>query len=588
MAISELRVPNASNVVALIGKSVPPEQWRRELLENARHAGASKVLFDGWLDPESGRQLMRVSDDGCGMNPRTLQRRIRDLADPLYAETYGIGGRIATATVSPAGVAWASREEDAPAAMVVMKRERNRWGLEQFADEDDRVAITVEPVAGMLPRLAAEHGTSVVLYGDGRHDSWRPSEAHAIGSYLVRRYWTFGETAVHVQGWRSGGAKSQNERVPDTRELLDRYTEAKGVVTLADGSEVHWFRVTDPRVEGGKAAAGYRPELATGLAVLHGDELYDRGGGGRSQMRLARFGLFTRAAQARVVLIIHPHPDLGIEPNAERTRLVQPHGRDLPWQEWARSFFEQLPAEIAQLLPQTPTLDLEQLQARFGNEWRERIRPVPRPVRTRGGPDQGMESTLELAATLEPIGDQHEDDRTDEKADAKGPVEAPETTAPEKPAPKRKPVNIEADGHTRARKGRRHDVPHPKPIDPEDWPHGDYMDYAYIETLNELHYKTTGEAIDRQTRYWAERRDDVDQQLVAETVQAAYAVEMVGKILHVLDVYAGREGWMDPLEEVLSPRALTFASLGFHAVDAMIEEQLRLEELAEIQANESS
>jgi hypothetical protein len=579
MAISELKVANASNVVNLLGKSVPQEQWRRELLENARHAGAKTVIFDAWHDPESRRDLIRVSDDGCGMNPRMLERRIRDLADPTRAETFGIGGRVSTAMVSPSGVAWSSREQDAPAAMVLMRRERGRWGLAQFPDEDGRVAHAVEPIEGMLSRIAREHGTSVVLYGDGRHNSWRPGDANRLATYLARRYWTFGETTVKVNGWRTGGQSSNpTVRVPPTGELVERHLEASDIVILADGSQVRWYRVGDSQAEG-----GYRSVLATGLAVQHGDELYDRA----DRMRLARFGVYTRSAAARIVLVVEPSPELRIEPNAERTRLVRPGGRDLPWQEWARSFVEQLPPEIAELLPTSMPLDLEQLAARFGNEWRDRIKPLARPLRARNGTDQGLESALELAAHLDPApptekpepDDHHEDGEQEEPP---GAVEAePKDPTP----PRRKAVNVEADGRTRSRSGRRHDVPEPRAIEPEQWEYGDHMDFAYLESMNELHYKTTGEAIVRQTRYWAERHNDDDPQLVAETVRSAYAVEMVGKILHVLDVYAGREGWTDPLDELLSPRALTFASLGFHAVDAMIEERLRAvmveEELAD-------
>jgi hypothetical protein len=567
MGISELRVPNPSNIIGLFGRAVPREQWRRELLENARHANATTVVFGPWTDPESGLELMRVSDDGCGMNPRVLERRIRELADPERQETFGIGGRISTATISPAGVAWASREQGAPAAMVVMRKERNRWGLQQFPDQDGRIACAVEPVAGMLPRLASEHGTSVVLYGDGRHSTWRPAEASGIAGYLIRRYWTFGQTAVRVHGWTGGGSEGGNVRLPDSQELVERYKESGGIVTLADGSIVRWFRVAGP-TRNVTTVGGHRSRLPTGLAVLHGDELYDRA----DKMRLARFGIYTRTAQARVVLVVVPHPDLHIAPTAERTRLVRPDARDLPWREWESSFVEQLPPELAELLPTSVTLDLEHLAAQFGPDWRERIRPRSRPLGGAGGDDEGAGSAFELAAALDPA-PREEQPPTDPDEGEPKPAEG-EAEAVERERPKRKPVNVEADGRTRARRGRSHDIPQPKPIAPEQWSYGDHMDYAYIESLNELHYKTTGEAIERQTRYWIDRHDDLDAEQVSETVQTAYAVEMVGKILHVLDVYAGREGWTDPLDEMLAPRTLTLASLGFHAVDAWIEERL--------------
>ena len=108
MRVSELQVPHASQIVRLFNRDLPTDQWRRELLENARLAGARDVNFGPWIEPETGRMLTRVLDDGCGMNPRALEDRIRKLAVPITHGTFGIGGRIATAAVSPQGVAWAS------------------------------------------------------------------------------------------------------------------------------------------------------------------------------------------------------------------------------------------------------------------------------------------------------------------------------------------------------------------------------------------------------------------------------------------------------------------------------------------------
>ena len=564
LRVTELRVRNPSKIVEVLNRETTPEQWRRELFENARLAGATEVLFDGWSDPESGRVLMRVSDNGSGMNPRVLRDRIRHLADPERLETFGIGGRLATAAVSSAGVVWASRETGAPAAMVVMRQVRGRWGLEEFVQGDGTVANAVEPIPGMLPVLTKEHGTSVILYGDGHKDSWHPSMAFPLAQWLSSRYWTFGSTTPRVFGWDHGGRRWASS-VPPFGELVTSRTEVEGTVLLDDGSSVRWHVLDDP-VSGKGSSRGL---LKGGLAVQHGDELFDR----PDKSRIARFGIYTRSAQARVVLIIVPSTDLHVVPNAQRTRLLQAHGRDLPWLDWASSFVQQIPDEIRSLLPAAPSLDLDALLRRFGPEWRARVKPSSRPVTATGVGDMGSEHGQEFEAALEPP-ETGRDEATDEETTQEETEEAtqPRREIESRPV-KRRAVNVEPDGRTKARRGRRHDIPTPIAVTPEEWTEGDNFDFAYGEAENVLRYKTTGEAITRQTTYWMDRSPR-DPQLVGQIVSNAYAVEMVGKILHVLDVYAGQVGWTDSLDEILSPRALTIASLGFHAVDAMIAEAL--------------
>jgi hypothetical protein len=548
--VSELQVPHASQIIRLFNRDLPTDQWRRELLENARLAGAREVNFGPWIDPDSGRPLTRVLDDGCGMNPRALEDRIRKLAVPITRGTFGIGGRIATAAVSPQGVAWAAKEAGAPAAMVVMREVRGSFGLVQFPQEDGTVAHAVEPEPGMLP-TNFDHGTTVVLYGV----EWSQRKAYGLAHSLAQRYWSFGETTVSVQGWDNPD-KAWKRRVPPLGELVDRSVDVSGRTELEDGTAIRWYRLRDQQEK------KRHPLLSGCLAVQHGLELLDRA----DRTRFAHFVL-SRQAQARVVLVVEPAASYGIEMNAQRSRLVRPGGRPLPWNAWARSWAERMPAEVRELLPVVTALDLEAIAAAFGSEWRSRIRPTVRPVTGRGG-ERGEVAAEVPATQLEPEGAEPQEEKE------RGPVEEAEPPDVRVREPKRRAVRVEADGRTRSRRAQRHDIPKIVPLAADDWPYGKSVDYAYDEAANELHYLTSGEAIMRQTAYWVERRPDLPQNQIADTVRNAYAIEMVGKILHVLDSFVGRPEWTDPLEVMLAPRVLTFASLGFLAVDAMIEQGL--------------
>jgi hypothetical protein len=552
MRVSELQVPHASQIVRLFNRDLPTDQWRRELLENARLAGAHDVTFGPWVEPETGRMLTRVLDDGCGMNPRALEDRIRKLAVPITHGTFGIGGRIATAAVSPQGVAWASKELGAPSAMVVMREVRGSYGLVQFPQEDATVAHAVEPEAGMLPGTL-DHGTAVTLYGV----EWSQRKAYGLAHSLAQRYWSFGDTTLSVQGW-DNPEKGWKRRVPPLGELVEQAAEAFGRTELADGSTVRWYRLRDQQKK------KRHPLLSGCLAVQHGVELLDRA----DRTRFAHFVL-SRQAQARVVLIVEPAEHYRIEMNAQRSRLVRPGGKPLPWNAWARSWAERMPAEVRELLPVVTALDLEAIAAAFGSEWRNRIRPTVRPV-TGHGLERGEVAAEVPRTQLEPEEAESQERQTSEHESVEE-VEPPYVRIHE---PKRRAVRVEADGRTRSRRAQRHDIPKIVALDAPDWPYGESVDYAYDEAANELHYLTSGEAITRQTAYWVERRSDLPANQIADTVRNAYAFEMVGKILHVLDSFVGRPAWTDPLEDMLAPRVLTFASLGFLAVDAMIEQGL--------------
>ena len=86
--------------------------------------------------------------------------------------------------------------------------------------------------------------------------------------------------------------------------------------------------------------------------------------------------------------------------------------------------------------------------------------------------------------------------------------------------------------------------------------------------------KSTGYSIERQTQHWIRERPDTEPDDIAQIVTNSYAMELVSKILNVLDTFIQREGWVDDLDKILSPRNLTFASLGFSSVDKYIEAQI--------------
>jgi histidine kinase/DNA gyrase B/HSP90-like ATPase len=564
--IQPLRVARPTKMIDLAARDVTEHQWERELVENGRQAGATRIVIDAYIDPDDGRALIRVSDNGHGMSPKNLKARLRDLHDPSREANFGVGARLSTLPTNPAGVVWASRQAGGSVAMVQAVRERGEYGLRMFPQDEGRLEAVVEPDPGMLPSFASNHGTAVILYGDGRSSTWHDRQAAATARRLAWRYWSFGETIVAVRGWRSGGRLEKGmEKVPSLSVLLADYALEQGSVTLADGAAAHWHVLG----KGGEGRGLRRSLLSGAVIVRHEGELYDRA----DRRRFADFGIYGKEAQGRVVLVIEP-PEGAVHPNGSRSRLLRPGGRDLPWLEWGRSFVEQMPDAIRAFLPTSEiTLNEAELERRFGADWQKRIRATSRNIQMRMGPLEGVAQGEELQAALEPKPAAEPEPTSDDGPQAET---QPRPAPPPSESKRRRAVSL-SNGNERAARGRRRSLPNAKPVPPENWNAGDYLDFEYVQGDNTLYFKTTGHAIERQIGYWLERANDVDPGWIGETVRTAYAIEMIGKIVHALDTFAGRPGWTDDVADYLSPRALTLASLGFCAVDAMIEDALRRE-----------
>lgn len=94
-----------------------PASVVKELLENSIDAGASRITLE---TEGSGRELIRISDDGCGMSPEdaelALQRhttsKIKNIADLEALHTFGFRGEALPSIASVCKMELATREPD--------------------------------------------------------------------------------------------------------------------------------------------------------------------------------------------------------------------------------------------------------------------------------------------------------------------------------------------------------------------------------------------------------------------------------------------------------------------------------------------
>ena len=565
--VQEYHWPKPAEALKLLARDVKEDQWLRELVENGLAAGASQIAIDAYLDQDTGLWLTRVSDNGQGMSPNELERRLKDLGDPKRTENFGIGGRVSTLAYNSAGVIWVSRTAGHAAAMI---RGREN-GLELFAQEDGRFVSVVEPDPKMLPKWIGQHGTAVILCGDGKTSTWAKNP-YAWGKELARRYWTFGNTTVQVANWRDKGRGLQN--VPPFHKLLERHSVNTGNVILSDGTRIDWHII-----KVGEEQQRFKSTLIGGLAVRHGNELYDWA----DARRFARFGLYSRPAQARTVLIINP-PEGMVHPTAARSRLVRIAGnKDLPWEDWATDFVQQLPDALKELLPKSlAVIDFTRLQEAFGKDWRMRIAPTIHGVKTSSAmAEQAAETGKRFDAELQPIKLEKELSEQSE-SEKENPSERPKSEV-ERHERQRREVE-KGNGNAHGRFASRADLPEVIPLGPDDWRSEiPEFDFEYNPTGQRtngsvgpvLYMKTTGYAILRQTEHWARLRPDIDSDVIATIVQESYAFEAIAKIVHMFDAFYQRPGWIGDIDDILSPRNLTFSVLGFLTLDSFIEDGIR-------------
>jgi len=372
-----------------------------------------------------------------------------------------------------------------------------------------------------------------------------------------------------VNQWQS----ARTSKLDAAATLLEEEAEARSTVSLADGSTVDWY-VLRPRDE--RRASRGKNLIRPGIAVLHNGELFEHESD--HGWRPPLFGLYSTAARARVMLIIRPADTFELQQDALRGRLVQTPHQELPWSAWGRMWRDVMPAEVGAFLPTAGslTLNLQDLGRFFSPEWRQRISRTVRVVQHRSGDLQG--ELLADETPTEPPEPLPSSDKPDEKPDEETETERqPRQVAEPALAERvRRPVNTNSSGQRRGRHAKRAEIPTPRFLDEEEWPDEDAAySFRYVREANELLIRKQSLMISDTADLWQSRRPGTAAPMIMQAVLDAFYVELAGKIIHYLDGLEGRPGWAHrSRQETLTPEWLTFAALGFHALDQLIASKL--------------
>lgn len=419
-----------------------PFQWARETYINAREAGATRVEFGIEWQAVANKGVYRrvIADNGTGMDAEQMVEFFNTYGGggkPIGGEheNFGVGAKTSLLPWNTYGVVVVSWVDGDPSMIWIHRNpDTGQYGLKvERAEDPDTGETTLEAVyapygdddhgcdwESIKPDWIDDHGTVIVLLGDSatedtvlgdRNRDGAESEADIKGlsSYLNRRIWEVGADAeLYVDELRTNnrgewppnveiGHGTQPATGPDRRTNRRRLMGAKwfieypskayklgsldasNVQTLSDGTKVRWFlwKGKRPDVHSYAAKSGY-------IAALYNGELYNVTA---HHSTYRSFGIVEQEVRQRVWLIIEP-PALGdgkhgVYPRNDRNALLLKGGpnagRELPLNDWAGEFADNMPDEIMGAITAARTQGdgtiedtawRDRLIDRFGSRWK--------------------------------------------------------------------------------------------------------------------------------------------------------------------------------------------------------------------------
>jgi hypothetical protein len=384
-----MKVENIGFLIDRLGRDCAPDQYLRELTQNAIEAIIRTGRPDGrivWDFVEhNGVRKLCICDNGVGMAGDELVRYINSLSSSGSVQgmdsNYGVGAKIAAATRNPEGLVYLSWQDAVGSGIQLVKDGSGQYGLLQFPDfrhvfDADKGVLTSDG-----RKVIGDSGTCVILLGS------EPNEDTAIGpiaqwirKYLNTRYFVIPKN-ITIQCKTVGRTDTGLRPVNGQKWMLDAASMHKGKVEL-DTAVAHWWILPDAKhkfdtpigVEGGKDISSMETFSTAYLhrghtALLWKSELFDVHTGNSGYHRLQQFGIFLGVD--RVVLYLEP--TLGaITTNTARTELILDEGKP-PWLDWADEFKARMPNELREFID---SIDLKVDRKNDDEAIREKIAAV--------------------------------------------------------------------------------------------------------------------------------------------------------------------------------------------------------------------
>jgi hypothetical protein len=354
----------------LLGQDVGPNQFLRELSKNSLEAmdlsrhpkftGKKKIVWtwdEHWLN-KFGVLKACLVDTGVGMTPEQLEQHINNLSSSGGAlhglqGNYGLGAKIAALTVNHHGVIYQSWKNGFGYMIHLWKDPvTGHFGLREFDRPNTRNKYVYQLPESVKPKEIDQNGTKVILLGMREDENtFEPpgKELVWIPRYLNSKFFRlptdvdikFEATVPH----RDNSYKN-NRTINGMEAYLSSHSKSSGVVNF-DEVDIYWWILSGVGDSRSHNDRGH-------VAAIYQDELYDIRAGKSLYSALAQFGIAFGANK----VVIYAEPKGIVSANASRSNLFlgydpslgeEGKGEPLPWEEWGRMFYKNMPQELLDL-----------------------------------------------------------------------------------------------------------------------------------------------------------------------------------------------------------------------------------------------
>lgn len=391
-----MRAGNLTHIVDSIYHNSDPYQHIREIVQNSLEAAQPGSPLTVRIHPDwhyaalskqiYGKAVYRllIEDDGCGMDERQLLRFCvfalsGDSKVQSTTANHGIGGKTSTLPGNPFGLlimSWV----DSVGYMVKMIKDKatdeyrvQRWDMGDGSYSE--VVAAPEEYSIDHHGFPRTHGTIIVCMGEGpQSDTYfnfpnRPTGTiHGLTDFVNGRFFSFtNEREVDVLVWEPlnrdestwpasrsevSGYNGAYRRARGQRYYLDRRVE-RNVATyeVVEGADVKYHVWTMPKDRENSVVSELPPGYIGVLSPnAYSVELYDTLGVSKGVGRFEQFGVYSKEARSRIVVLVEPDTTkVDIAPDLHRKGLSTKEG-GLPWDKWGAAFRDVMPASVKAII----------------------------------------------------------------------------------------------------------------------------------------------------------------------------------------------------------------------------------------------
>ncbi|MDA9802921.1 hypothetical protein N9C30_00980 [bacterium] len=548
-------IDGLTNLLITSGEQMGPDQYLRELVVNAAQNRGDRVVIDSWQDPDTGHNLMRVSDNAQGMDEKQLRSRISTLLSSShgYGRNFGWGSRVSTLAFNPAGVDYASRSKEGD-NFLRMHIKRGVVGARVWELEGGGAAEVVDPLPGHLDRIDkfGSTGTAVILNGDGKRDTFSPKEGYRVADYLAHKFYEYPKTStgnpLEVRVVVGGSMKP----IRPLAERISATALASGEMPIkTDHYSGRLIWAVIPQISEQKQAVTAALTIPTGVGVLCEGEVF-----ALSKADLAHFGIPYMSVKSQVLLLVETD---GAKMNPSRSAVVfRKRGRQAPlttppWREIGAYVAANMPDAIQALIDDravsAKSIDAK-LAAKLDKNWLQRLKKVA--VKVSGGSSSGA-------------GDQP---GTSPPVDRPGSGAGGSSSGSSRPRASRRNRSGDQAAHEEFRKV----LPQVQFVDRAELGEDNSYGIDWNEVMGTILIASDLAPYRRAIANFV-RDTGENEAVVAEAVKTAFALELAAT---VIDARGSADVGLteSEIEDLLEPPALFAKTLGAQSIDSLIRSAL--------------